>query len=83
LTEFHDVLDTVNDLQSTAVVDHTDVSRVEPSLFVNRLACVLGILVVALQSHRSADENLPSRIRLVGGSVLFIRVLATRAHVRL
>lgn len=73
LTELHNVLHTVNDLQATTVVDYTNVPSVEPSFFVDRLGGVFGILVVALQSHRSADEDFSPSIRLVGRSVLRVR----------
>ena len=44
LREFHDVLDTVDDLESTGGVHFCDVTSVEPSLGINS-SCRVGIIL--------------------------------------
>jgi hypothetical protein len=72
----HQVLDPINNLQTTSTINEPDVSRVEPSIGVNRLLSLVGVVKVLGDDGRATSKDLSTRVRLVGGEVAHVRNVA-------
>lgn len=66
LTEFDQILFSINDLQATLCVNQANVSRAKPAIFRKSFLCVFLVLVVALEDILATNEDFTSRVRLVG-----------------
>lgn len=62
LAELDDVLHAVNDLQTASGVDLSDVAGVHPSIRVDGLGGILGVVEVALEDVGAADADLTARV---------------------
>jgi len=73
LCELENVLPADDELEATEFVDGADVTSVEPTIGVNRLGSLLLVAEVLLELRCRADQQLTTRVRLVGGHVLHVR----------
>lgn len=65
LGELDQVLDTVDDTESSFGVDFCDIAGLQPAVGVDGLARLLLVLVVARENGVATHEQLATRVRLV------------------
>ena len=66
LRQLEQVLLAVDDLQPALGVKEANVARVQPAVGIERLGCVLLVLVVAFEDVLAADQDLAARVRQIG-----------------
>ena len=73
LGQLQHVLAAVDDHEPVLLVDLAHVARAEPAVLRHGLGCFLGVLEVLPEHHRSTQEQLAARERLVVHGVLHVR----------
>jgi hypothetical protein len=69
---FEKVLDTVNDVDASSLVNFTDIASAEP-VAIECLCSFLLILEIAFKHNVSSNEQLSPRIRKIVGRIVHIR----------
>lgn len=72
LRKLENVFRTINNLDGTVGQDHADITRCEPSVFIESLGSLLGVLEVALEDRVTLEADFASWI-LIGRQVLHLR----------
>ena len=65
LRQLEDILRPVNDFERAIRVDLDNIACAEPAIFVKRLACLGGILVIAVIDRGALEQKFSARVGLV------------------
>ena len=72
LSEFEDVLSTIDDFEAAHAVDFSNVTGVEPAVGVDCFGCFGFVAVVFAETGGTSEKNFTPRIGFVGGEVLHV-----------